>query len=212
MNATGKHRMPYRRLDHVAPGMEKRDQSNCLPVVIIRDPYHWMQSMCRSSYAAHWKHGPHRCPNLSADQTDLKKYQDIGFGAENTTSFHVKVIFDKDDVEYFDSLADLWSRWYSIYFDATYPHLIVRFEDMLLQTPAVLSKIAECVGAKARDPIEYQTGSAKAHGSHTDFLKAIFKSADTEKRRRALFQRDIDYAAAALDPKMIDTFQYKLIT
>jgi hypothetical protein len=37
--------MPYRRLKHVAPGMEKRDQSKCLPVVIVRDPYQWMQSM-----------------------------------------------------------------------------------------------------------------------------------------------------------------------
>ena len=152
-----------------------------------------------------------RSPNLSADQTDLKRFEDIGHGVENATSFRVKVIFGKDDVVFFDSLVDLWSVWYSLYFDATYPHLIIRFEDMLLQAPAVLSKIAECVGTDVRNPIQYQTGSAKAHGSHTDFLKAILKSADAEKRSNLLAQRDLDYAAAKLDPELIDAFQYKLI-
>eukprot|EP00977_Amphora_coffeiformis_P010891 scaffold2574_cov168-Amphora_coffeaeformis.AAC.3 len=211
-NAIGKHRMPYRRLDHVAPGMEKRDQTKCLPVVIIRDPYHWMQSMCKSAYAAHWKHGSNRCPNLSADETDLKRFQDIGNGVKNATTFRVKVIFGKDDVEFFDSLVDLWSEWYSYYLNATYPHLIIRFEDMLLQAPAVLSKIAECVGAGVRNPIQYQTGSAKAHGSHTDFLKAILKSADAEKRSKLLAPRDLAYAAKKLDRKLLDAFHYKLIT
>jgi hypothetical protein len=41
----GKHRMEWRRLNHVASGMEKRNQTAALPVVVIRDPYHWMQSM-----------------------------------------------------------------------------------------------------------------------------------------------------------------------
>ena len=43
----GKHRMEARRLKHTAPGAGKFNQSNCLPVVIVRDPYHWMQSMVR---------------------------------------------------------------------------------------------------------------------------------------------------------------------
>ena len=124
----------------------------------------------------------------------------------------MKVIFDQDDVEYFDSLVDLWSTWYGIYYNATYPHLIIRFEDMLLQAPAVLAKVAECVGGQVREPIQYQRGSAKAHGSHTDFLKAILKSADSEKRRNSLTTEDLDYAASKLDTNLIDGFQYRLLT
>ena len=45
MFKTGKHRMPYQRLKHVAPGMDKKNQSEILPIVIVRDPYNWMQSM-----------------------------------------------------------------------------------------------------------------------------------------------------------------------
>ena len=39
--------MPYQRLKHVAAGMNKKNQSECLPIVIVRDPYNWMQSMVR---------------------------------------------------------------------------------------------------------------------------------------------------------------------
>lgn len=44
----GKHRMPaVTRLVHVAVGMEKVQQEDALPVVMVRDPYSWMQSMVR---------------------------------------------------------------------------------------------------------------------------------------------------------------------
>ena len=43
----GKHRMEYRRLHHIAPGLNVYNQTQCLPVVIIRDPFAWMQSMVR---------------------------------------------------------------------------------------------------------------------------------------------------------------------
>ena len=41
----GKHRMPFVRLSHVAPGMDQENQQQVLPIVMIRDPFHWMQSM-----------------------------------------------------------------------------------------------------------------------------------------------------------------------
>jgi hypothetical protein len=44
----GRHRMEQDRLKHVAPGFENLNQTQCLPVLIIRDPLHWMHSMvCR---------------------------------------------------------------------------------------------------------------------------------------------------------------------
>ena len=99
----------------------------------------YSNAQCKSPYAAHWRRGAHRCPNLFANDQDKKRFKDIGFGVEDASSFRVKVIFDKDDIEYFDSLAHLWSEWYGYYLNATYPHLIVRFEDMLLQVSFSLS-------------------------------------------------------------------------
>jgi hypothetical protein len=45
-----------------------------LPVVSIRDPYTWMQSMCRSRYQAHWFVTDAHCPNLDMDTVDLLAY------------------------------------------------------------------------------------------------------------------------------------------
>lgn len=208
----GKHRMEWRRLNHVAPGMEKKDQTKCMPVVVVRDPYNWMQSMCKSPYAAHWKHAKNRCPNLVASEEDRKRFKDVGHGDTNSSTFRVKVLFDKDnDVETFESLAELWTIWYGRYLNATYPRLIVRFEDMLLQAPAVLAKVAECVDAQVRDPILYQQESAKAHGSHTDFLKAILKTADRQKRSQGFTSADLEYSMQKLDSTLMKAFQYQWI-
>jgi hypothetical protein len=44
----GKHRVPaLTRLKHVAPRMEGKVQTDVLPIVMVRDPFHWMQSMVR---------------------------------------------------------------------------------------------------------------------------------------------------------------------
>lgn len=169
-------------------------------------------NQCKSAYSAHWKHAKNRCPNLFAGEQDHKRWNDLAFNSTNSTSFQVKVIFDKDDKVFFDSLVGLWSIWYKRYLNATYPHLIIRFEDMLLQAPAVLAKIAECVGTAVRDPIEYQRGSAKAHGSHTDFLKAILKSADGGKREHGLTAEDKEYAVTHLDKDLMEAFHYRVVT
>jgi hypothetical protein len=39
--------MEYRRNNHVAAGLSRYNQTQCLPIVIIRDPFAWMQSMVR---------------------------------------------------------------------------------------------------------------------------------------------------------------------
>lgn len=132
-------------------------------------------------------------------------------GVKEASTFRVKVTFDTNNVEYFDSLVDLWSQWYKLYFTATYPRLMIRFEDMLLQAPAVLAKVAECVGTTTQNPIKYQQGSAKAHGSHTGFLQALLKSADGIKRKKGLTSGDLDYAAKRLDRDLMSAFQYHVI-
>ena len=50
------------------------------------------------------------------------------------------------------SLLHVWNEWYHEYvFDAKFPRLIVRFEDLLFHTPAVVEQIRQCVGATYRD-------------------------------------------------------------
>lgn len=114
---TGKHRMAEVKWNHTASGLEKYRKENVLPVVIVRDPLAWMQSMCGNPYAAHWRHEKHHCPNMipnEADKTSFRHLKDV---------FSVKVNFDKNSKYDFDSLAQLWSEWHLQYADADYPLL-----------------------------------------------------------------------------------------
>jgi hypothetical protein len=45
----GKHREAKVRLSHTASGFDKAIKEDVMPIVMIRDPLHWMQSMVRTS-------------------------------------------------------------------------------------------------------------------------------------------------------------------
>ncbi len=52
----GKHQSPrFRHINHVTPSI--RNNSIVFPVVLVRNPWTWLQSMCRVRYSAHWFHG-----------------------------------------------------------------------------------------------------------------------------------------------------------
>jgi len=139
---------------------------------------------------------------------DRERWKDL-----NGTTFEVKVSSISTAQErwlYWNSLVHLWNGWYNHYLNATFPRLIIRFEDMLLQTPAVLQEIADCVGTIVKPQLQYQVKSAKAHGSGTDLLKALSKTGDAEARLRQLTPEDLAFSRRHLDPNLIRLFQYRV--
>lgn len=210
----GKHRVPYVRLHHIAPGMDNIQQEHVLPIIMIRDPFNWMQSMCRSEYAAHWKKTKVHCPNLVPTTHDIEKFHRDGIRTVNDT-FNVTVKFDTNQILHWQSLIHLYNDWYQQYYtDATYPRLILRFEDMLLHAPTIVHMIGTCAGVDnvtlAMRPFKYQIQSAKGHGSHTDFFKAILKSGDTQTRIKNMTTEDIKFAMTHLDPELMKVMQYRM--
>ena len=75
--------------------------------VMIRDPYRWMQSMCRHKYGASWLHDESHCPSLVPNHADLIAKPHLA------TLDHIPV-----HVEYakftqkHDSLVHFWNEWY----------------------------------------------------------------------------------------------------
>lgn len=52
----GKHQSPrFRHINYITRIV--RNNSFIFPVVLVRDPWTWLQSMCRVRYSAHWFHG-----------------------------------------------------------------------------------------------------------------------------------------------------------
>lgn len=70
----GKHQPPKHRLTDHAVYEDKKvslKNINILPVVTVRHPYNWMQSMCRHRYATHWFHeATLHCPNLVPNEIE----------------------------------------------------------------------------------------------------------------------------------------------
>lgn len=62
----GKHMPPdWLRLNNTIPKNHKEGnlRFKVLPIVIIRDPFYWMKSMCKEWYDAKWEKPPdRRCP------------------------------------------------------------------------------------------------------------------------------------------------------
>lgn len=53
----GKHQSPrFRHVNHIHANVVE-DNSDIFPIVMVRDPWSWLQSMCRVRYSAHWFHG-----------------------------------------------------------------------------------------------------------------------------------------------------------
>jgi hypothetical protein len=126
------------------PIIDGIEQSHVLPIYITKDPWYWMQSMCRHPYDANgFKIPSDPCPTLIQNQNYLKG---------NQTPRKINVIFPdgkrfKNIV--FASLIDLWIKWHEEYYqDGTIPQLFIRYEDLLFFPEQVLTTVCECGGGK----------------------------------------------------------------
>ena len=157
----GKHNPSFWRTFHSAKSSMDVNQTNVLPVVIIKDPLFWMTSMCRHGYAANWNRRAGRCPNLIHND-ELENAKDLAttlvggktINDENLKTYHVDVNYQniKDHfppgVVNYDSLIHMWNEWYSAYVDYKTPRLMIRFEDLLFSQEEVAKDICTCVAGE----------------------------------------------------------------
>lgn len=75
--------------------------------VMIRDPYRWMNSMCRHQYAASWLHDDSHCPSLVPNEADVAAKPHL----QNLDHIPVTVEYKEFTVKH-DSLVHFWNEWY----------------------------------------------------------------------------------------------------
>jgi len=200
----GKHRLASEKLTNTAGHDAKVNKTNVLPVVMVRDPYNWMQSMCRHNYEARW---PHRkeCPNLAKP-----KLQNDGTARKTPMMLKYKPPI------YFDSLADYWGQWYKEYLEADYPRLIVRFEDIQFHAKELIEVIGQCAGAVPREDDElfrYVVDSAKwgaAHQSKSNMISAMVKYGTDKNRFNGMTEADWVVAKEVFTPELMELFGYEM--
>ena len=135
----------------------------------IKDPWTWMQSMCKTRYAAHWYHiVPNHCPNFIATQLEKdwfdktkEEVQDY-YKNEKQKIWMVDNVINKANytidkkiiplyVKYnsenstHDSLVHMWKDWYQDYYDVQYPRLMIRLEDLVFYPHETIRQVCECV-------------------------------------------------------------------
>ncbi|KAL7496055.1 hypothetical protein ACHAWT_006345 [Skeletonema menzelii] len=216
----GKHNPVSWRLHHEAKvGGAGTKQEDFLPIVMIKDPLTWMASMCRHPYEARWRHYPEHCPNLVANKFDKgKTFGEIIpiFVKFATKHFGDEPLPDPKNRTFvqYDSLLELWNRWYTEWMAADFPRLMVRFEDLLFHAEVTITQICDCAGGTMRPRFRYVEDSAKGdsgpHAGSAGFLASLVTYGNSTKRMKDILTDEADYEFAKenLDEILMKEFGY----
>lgn len=205
----GKHTPVSWRGKHVAmAGGKGIVYTDVLPVVTIKDPYTWMGSMCRHNYSANWQHVKEHCPNLVANDIDRKKWKHI------PDIVPVNVRYSTENATHHDSLVGLWNDWYGEWYEASFPRLIVRFEDMLFHPESVVAQVCQCAGGEMKESFSFTVGSAKgatdAHQGSSGMAAAMIRYGDPKARIADFTETDLTYAEKIMNMDVMKAFNYKI--
>lgn len=130
-----KHWFVSQRHSHVIPYLSNITLDNVLPVVTIRDPLSWAQSMCEQPYDVEWTDtsnnhkAPPQCPSILHNEASVYVPKQTG-------------------EKRYANLFDLWNTWYRAYLDSIdLDFVMVRHEDLIYCPRQVVSALQACSGA-----------------------------------------------------------------
>jgi hypothetical protein len=196
------------------------DPRAVLPVVVIKDPYTWLASMCRHPYTARWEGRKEHCPNLVPDAEDLRRgihgnAPDGGVPVEVVhTTWPPRPGAKKIRTEH-SSLVGLWNDFYSDYYEKVdFPRLIVRYEDLMLQPQEVLTRICECGGGQIKNPKKFTIvkesakGNLSLHNGSSGLVGALIRYGSPTKRVAKMTDGDLTYARKKIRSDLMEAFGY----
>ena len=118
--------------------------------------------------------------------------------------------------EFHDSLVHLWRDWYAEYFNATFPRLMLRLEDLVYHPRVVMKEICECAGGNLAPNVTLLIDSAKkgsenVHGKiKTGLLEAMYSHVHGN-RTAGMTADDVRFANKVLkESPLVRTFGYQL--
>ena len=202
----GKHtpeyigRLQYKVHAKRGAAFHKMDQEDIMVAAMVRHPHDWINSMCRHGYTARWRHTKLNCPNLYRGNT-------------------VRAHFGAGDTHH-ATIAHMWNDWNGAYYNATYPRLLVRFEDVILFPKQLTRKICACVGGQLYPPKErdgifhYVIDSAKVGpghgpGRHRNGLVDSFSKYGQPRDFSLLSEKDLDFMNKTFDQKLMNSLHWE---
>jgi len=209
----GKHNPVAFRTKHEAKAASRgvTDQTTVFPIVLLKDPYTWMVSMCRHKYFASWGKSREHCPGLIRSTPDELKQGSRG------DHLRVRMRYIPSNITYYNTLVELWNTWYNDWVYADFPRLIVRYEDVLFNPKYLTKTICHCAGGVMKQDKEFKhvVGAAKTmpiHRGSNGLEQALLRYGNSTVRKEQYVKEDIDYALQHLDPNLMKFFHYNYIT
>jgi hypothetical protein len=202
-----KHKIAHNKYNNtIHPDIAK---DHVLPVVLVRDPYFWMQSMCKQGYGARWDHTVKHCPNLVPNEFDRKKFKKL----QDAESVAIWMGRSPKEGPTWDSLVHYWNDWYDSYLYGAkdYPRLMIRFEDTLFHPKEVMRQVCQCGGAQTSKTLNYLVDEAKWNHKHAqnNMVSAMIKYGTDAGRYHNMTEEDKQFARSALNPELIKAFHYQ---
>lgn len=145
------------------------------------------------------------CPNLVPSTAERKARPRM----RQASSYPVLATFGDEYKQEYESLASMWSQWNRAYFEADFPRLIVRFEDVLFNAERVMNSVAECAGLSVRHPYRAMLRPSKGHGDSSGLLSAMLKYGTDKGWSTGFLPADLEYSKTALDKDLMSLFHYK---
>lgn len=190
------------------------EHDDTLAMVVIKDPYTWLRSMCRESYNAKWPRSPYHCPNVIKTELDehVRELQSLDMGQP----VPVYIKYNASHITNHTNLIALWNDWYGAYWKDNGPRLFIRYEDMLFRPYETTNQLCTCIGGNFtyQGTFKYVTRSAKGErGSHrgsSDLVSALLRYSNSTERIHGFTQADLKVAASDLNKLLLDTFHYPI--
>jgi hypothetical protein len=205
-----KHYFASLKHNHTAKHSEAYTKNHVLPIVVIRDPLTWMQSMCATPYMVQplfrasggGDDARLSCPHLTTDTA--------------TTTTHT-VSMPTMTERTWSTLLHLWNDWYREYLhEYKEPFLMVRFEDLLFRPRTVLNVVRQCAGAvwAEEDAFTYIVDQSKweharFYGPQSTMLSAMIKHGNAARRVKGMTEVDVQIARNVLDKELMQIFGYQ---
>lgn len=145
------------------------------------------------------------CPNLVPSAAERKARPRM----RHAPSFPVSATFGEKYTQDYESLASMWSKWNREYFEADFPRLFVRFEDVIFNAEQVMSSVADCAGLLVRQPYSVMIKPSKGHGNSSGLLSAMIKYGTDAGRSNGLLSEDLEYSEKVLDKELMALFHYE---
>lgn len=211
----GKHTPPGDedfRTKHKTEKDKNIDANSIIPIVTVRDPYQWMQSMCRHEYSATWIKADH-CPNIVPTADNRRDHPELA----GKVAIPIGVKYKEFRREY-ESMIHFWNEYNHEYFtDIDIPRIMVRYEDLLFYPKKTVNKACKCAGGTMRKDGEfkYVAQSAKkgdaAHGpqsSRTGYVDAMIKYGSAANRFNEFTPHDLKYINDNINMQLMNRYDY----